>query len=125
MDARILVIEDNEQDQKIVKRYLGKAGFNNVVFADSGEKGVELCKSERPFLVVTDTNLPGINGFEACRQIKEFDANAIKVIVVTGAVDAIDAEKARQMGADDYCVKTADCAPLIDAVKNIVNTSGV
>jgi len=119
MSNKILVIEDNEQDQKILKRYLNKAGYEDITIVDSGEKGVEAVKSGDFQLVVTDTNLPGINGHQACKAIKDLKGQSVKVIVMTGAVDAVDAVQAREMGADDYCVKTSDCGPIIEAVKNI------
>lgn len=117
----ILIIEDNEQDQKILRRYLSKAGFASILFASSGEEGLEVFQSERPAIVVTDTNLPGMDGFETCRRIKEAGGEAVRVIVTTGAIDAVDAGRARSMGADDYCVKTSDCLPLISALKNLTN----
>ena len=62
-----------------------------------------------------------MDGFEVCRQIKESLApNAPKIIVMTGTIDAVDAVKARKMGADDYCVKTADGIPLMKAVENLL-----
>ena len=119
---KILIIEDNEQDQKIVKRFLTRAGYAELHFASSGEDGVPMARDLKPDVVVTDTNLPGMDGFEVCRSIRAVEGFAGKVIVVTGSIDAVDAGRARQMGADDYCVKTADCAPLLAAVKNC--TSG-
>ena len=115
---KILIVEDNEQDQKIVKRYLTKAGYEDLQFAGSGEDGVAWAAKNKPNVVVTDTNLPGIDGFEVCRSIRQLPGFTGTVIVVTGSIDAVDAGRARQMGADDYCVKTSDCSPLLAAIKN-------
>ena len=46
--------------------------------------------------------------------------NGIQIIIMTGSIDAVDAVKARSVGADDYCAKTSDCAPLIEAVKKLL-----
>lgn len=120
MSKKILVIEDNDQDRKIIGRYLKKSGYEDVVFAESGEEGVAKAKVESPDIVVSDTMLPGIDGFEVCRQIREhFGPDTPKIIIMTGAVDAVDAVKAKKMGANDYCVKTSDYEPLLDAVKNV------
>jgi DNA-binding response OmpR family regulator len=120
MGNKILVIDDSDQDRKIMKRFLGKAGFGDVRMAATGEEGVQQSKDEEFDIVVIDTNLPGINGFEACRQIRDnHSPDKPKIIVMTGAIDAIDAVKARREGADDYCVKTSDCAPLLEALKKI------
>ena len=90
------------------------------MFAKNGKEGLEKAKKELPDLVITDTVLPGIDGFEVCRQIKQKEALDTKVIVMTGVIDAVDAVKAREMGADDYCVKATDGKPLVGAVKNLM-----
>ncbi len=120
MGFKILLIEDNPQDQKIAQRYLNRAGYEDVILAGNGEEGLILAEKERPEIVITDTNLPGMNGFEICRRVKAITGLNARVIVVTGQIDAVDAGKARENGADDYCVKTSDCSPLIAAVKNLI-----
>ncbi len=121
MGKKILIIEDNEQDRKIMKRFLSKAGYEDIVMAETGEDGLKKAESEKPDLVISDTNLPGINGFEVCQRIREARGPTTpKIIVMTGAIGAVDAVKARKMGADDYCAKTSDCVPLIEAVKKLI-----
>jgi putative two-component system response regulator len=77
-------------------------------------------KESKPDIVILDTNLGGMDGFEACQKIKELDGSTAKIIVMTGLIDAVDAGRAREMGADDYCVKTADYADIIESVKNLL-----
>lgn len=121
MKKRILIIDDSEQDKKLMKRFLNKAGHEDILFADNGEEGAEKVKQEKPILVIVDTVLPGIDGFETCRRIREIKgASAPKIIMITGSVDAVDAGRARTSGADDYVVKTSDCLPLLEAVKKII-----
>jgi len=120
MGKKILVIDDNEQDRMIIKRFLKKAGYEDITTAESGEEGIEKAAKESPDLVITDTMLPGLNGFEVCQKIREaHGTDTPKIIIMTGMIDAVDAVKARKMGADDYCVKTADFAPMIEAVKKL------
>ncbi|MFH1867416.1 MAG: response regulator [Candidatus Omnitrophota bacterium] len=120
MNKKILIIDDNEQDRKIMERFLKKAGYEDIITAETGEEGVGKAQSDSPDLAVIDTILPGINGFEVCQQIRErCGLEKPKIIVMTGSVDAIDAVKAKKAGADDYCVKTSDCAPLLEAANNI------
>jgi len=117
---KILVIDDNDQDRKIIERFLRKAGYFYVTTAETGEQGVEKAITEKPDLVITDTLLPGIDGFEVCRQIKEkYGEASPKVIVMTGSIDAVDAVKARKQGADDYCVKTSNASAFVEAVKRL------
>lgn len=121
MKQKILVIDDNEQDLKIIQRFLNKAGYNEIVTAESGEEGIEKVKLEKPNIVILDTVLPGLNGFETCRKIREsMGKNAPKIIIVTGSIDAVDAGKAREAEADEYVVKTSDCSFILEAVKKVI-----
>lgn len=121
MAKKILIIDDTEVDRKIMKRFLSKAGYDDVLLAETGEAGVAMTDSEKPDLVITDTMMPGMDGFETCRRIREkHDREAVKIIVMTGAIDAVDAIKARKAGADDYCVKTSDPAQIMTAVQSLI-----
>ncbi|MCK5423594.1 MAG: response regulator [Deltaproteobacteria bacterium] len=118
--AHILIIEDSENDRLIAKRFLTDAGYQELVFSETGEDGVAKAGSEVPDLVITDTILPGIDGFEVCQKIREALGDTVKIIIMTGSVDAVDAVKARRMGADDYVVKSGDPALLLEAVKRLI-----
>ena len=120
MAKKILVIDDNPPSLKIIKKMLEQDG-HFITTAKDGEEGVKKAISDKPDLVLIDTVLPGIDGFEVCRQIRESQGpDHPKIIIMTGAVDAIDAVKARRMGADDYAAKTFDIADLKTAIKNLV-----
>lgn len=121
MGKKILIVEDNDDDLLIAKRYLNKAGYSDIVTAGNMAEGVSKAISERPDLIITDTMLPDSDGFEVCRNVREFyGKDKPKIIIATGSVDAVDAVKARKVGADDYCAKTSDCAPLLAAVKKFI-----
>jgi len=121
MGKKILIIDDSSQDRKIMARFLAAAGYDEIITAATGEEGVAKAASDKPDLVITDTMMPGINGFEVTRQIRAAaGASGPKILVVTGAIDAVDALKAKKMGADDYCAKTSDCAPILEAVKKLL-----
>ena len=120
MSKKILIIDDNEQDRKVMARFLTKAGFTEIFHAENGEEGVRKVGEVKPDLVVLDTMLPDIIGFEVCAKIKQnYPDIPVKVIMTTGGVDAVDALRAKKAGADDYCVKTSDCFPLLEAVAKI------
>ena len=120
-DETILIIDDNEMDRKIVSRFLARAGYEKIITADTGEEGIEKAKLKNPDLVITDTMLPGINGFEVCRQLrKNSGSDRPKIIICTGSIAAVDAIEARRAGANDYCVKTSDAEPLIKTVKRLL-----
>jgi len=122
MTQKILIIDDNLDDLMIAETYLKTLGFSGIITAKNGTLGVEKVKSEKPDLVITDTNMPGIDGFETCRQIRELcGSENPKIIIITGNIDAVDAVKAREVGADDYCAKASDGVPLLETVKNLLN----
>ena len=119
-DKKILIIDDNEQDRIIMRRFLKKAGYDNILEASSGEEGLEKAESENPDIIITDTMMPGIDGFEVCNRIRSSKGKDYpKIIIMTGAIDAVDAVRAKKEGADDYCVKTSDAGPIVEAVKKL------
>lgn len=121
MGKKLLIIDDNGQDRKIMQRFLNKAGYWEILMAETGEEGLKTVKSEKPDLIILDTILPGIDGYETCRQIRETQGPTTpKIIVLTGSVDAVDAVKAKKVGADDYCVKTGNCLYLIEAINKLI-----
>ena len=120
MDIDVLLIEDSVLHGKIITDLL-KANGIAVFTALTGEDGINELKVHKPDLVLVDTCLPGIDGFEVCRRIrKKYSSHELKLVVMTGVIDAIDATKARKAGADDYTVKTEDCLPLLEVVKNML-----
>ena len=120
---KILIIDDTETDRKIMERFLKKAGYSDISTAENGSLGVHKVKELNPDLVILDTMLPDMVGFDVCKKIRENCGNEKPVIIITtGSVDAVDALRAKQSGANDYCVKSSDCAPLLEAVKNLKQT---
>ena len=119
-DVPILVIEDNPDDVLIIDRLLKKAGYSQVTFAGDGEEGIRKTEEVRPALVIVDTLLPDMNGFELCRRLRNCKGERFKIILTTGSVDAVDAARARDAGADDYVVKTEDFSLLIEAARQIL-----
>lgn len=119
MKKKILLIEDNDGDQLLIKEMLSETDLDfELNVASTGEEGIAQLDSLKPDIVITDTNLPGMDGFEVCQKIKEVRGDLTKVIVMTGVIDAVDAGKALDSGADDYCVKTADCESLVNALRS-------
>lgn len=117
---KILVVEDSPTISNILKAALEQEGYL-VITAETGEEGVKKAILEKPDLVIIDTLLPGIDGFEVCCQIRESLGSVNpKIVVTTSTIDAVDAVKARESGADDYTVKTSDLSPLIETVKKII-----
>lgn len=102
---RILVIEDNETNMYLISFILRKNG-HEVIEARSGEEGVELAIKDKPDLVLMDIQLPGIDGLEATKRIRESKADrVIPIIALTSYAMAGDREKALKAGCTGYIEK--------------------
>jgi DNA-binding response OmpR family regulator len=99
---KALLVEDTPEFVVLCQRMLENEGFA-VTVARDGERGVALARSERPELMLLDITLPGIDGFEVCRKIREFtDAY---VVMVTSRDEELDKVVGLTVGADDYVTK--------------------
>ncbi|MFZ1058086.1 MAG: response regulator [Candidatus Rokuibacteriota bacterium] len=105
MSRRILVVEDHEENRRIMRDLLTSAGYE-MIEAVTGEDGVTMAERERPDLILMDIQLPGIDGYETTRRIKANPAlRAIPIIAVTSYALSGDDVKAREAGCDDYVTK--------------------
>jgi CheY-like chemotaxis protein len=114
--ARILLVEDNEMNRDMLSRRLERRGYEVIVAVD-GEEGVARAKADAPDLVVMDLSLPGIDGWEATRQLKAADeTRSIPVLALTAHAMAGDREKALAAGCDDFDTKPVDLPRLVDKI---------
>ena len=105
MSRRVLVVEDHEENRRIMRDLLTSAGYE-MIEAVTGEDGVALAERERPDLILMDIQLPGLDGYEATRRIKANPAlRAIPIIAVTSYALSGDDVKAREAGCNDYVTK--------------------
>ncbi len=100
---KILVIDDDQSIRKTLTSYLKKQGYE-VLSAENGTAGIEIVKSEPPDLIITDIRMPGADGFEVLKNVKEIDPH-IHVIIITAFDDMHTTVKAMQQGAYDYIEK--------------------
>ena len=102
---RILVVEDNETNMYLIRFILKKKGYE-VIEAKTGEEGVALAAKEKPDLVIMDIDLPGIDGLEATRRIRESEeVGEISIVALTSYAMAGDKEKALNAGCTGYIKK--------------------
>jgi two-component system, cell cycle response regulator DivK len=105
MSKRILVVEDHEDNRRIVRELLASAGFE-MIEAVTGEEGVSLAQTHCPDLILMDIQLPVLDGYEATRKIKSNPAlRSIPVIAVTSYALSGDDEKAFAAGCVAYITK--------------------
>ena len=112
--SKILIIEDEVAIADLEKDYLELSGFE-VVMEHAGDSGLARALAEDFDLIVLDLMLPGIDGFEVCRQIRE--KKDIPVIMVSAKKDDIDKIHGLGLGADDYMTKPFSPSELVARVK--------
>ena len=114
--AKILLVEDNEMNRDMLSRRLVRRGYE-VVIAVDGEQGVAMARSEAPSLILMDMSLPGLDGWEATRQIKaDPQTRGIPVIALTAHAMAGDREKAMAAGCDDFDTKPVELERLLGKI---------
>ena len=124
MSARILVVEDNPKNLKLVRDVLQYSGYE-VVEATTGEEGVRLAREVHPDLVLMDLQLPGIDGAEALRRIRaEASTHATPVVAVTAFVMADDRSRAFASGFDGYVEKPISVRALPQQVRDFLQLGG-
>jgi two-component system cell cycle response regulator DivK len=102
---RILVVEDNERNLKLVRDVLRYAGYD-IIEARTGEHGVELARACPPDLVLMDLQLPGIDGQQAMRQLRDDERTShIPVVAITASVMNDDRARVLRAGFDGYLEK--------------------
>jgi PleD family two-component response regulator len=102
---RVLIIEDDKFLSSLIKVHLEKEGFL-VVQAFDGEEAIELLKTERPSIIVTDLIMPKVMGFEILQTISMIpELQDVPIIILSNLAQDSDIEKAKQYGVKEYFVK--------------------
>ena len=121
----MLVVDDEPTIAEVVARYLERAGYRTRVAGD-GLEAIDAAAEQRPDLVVLDLMLPGLDGLEVMRRLREQDRDRIAVILLTAKGEESDRVIGLRLGADDYVVKPFSPAELVarvDAVLRRVDNS--
>jgi two-component system, OmpR family, response regulator ResD len=113
----VLVVDDEPTITEVVSRYLQRAGYEARVAAD-GPTAIQAAGQERPDLVVLDLMLPGMDGLEVMRRLRERDR--VSVILLTAKGEATDRVVGLRLGADDYVVKPFSPAELVARVEAVL-----
>ena len=117
---RLLIVEDNEMNRDMLSRRLAKRGYD-VAIAVDGEQGLAMARSAPPALILMDMSLPGLDGWEATRQLKALpETRAVPVIALTAHAMAGDREKALAAGCDEYDTKPVDLARLLARIETVL-----
>jgi two-component system, cell cycle response regulator DivK len=118
--ARVLIVEDNAWNRKLVRDVLTFKGYE-VIEAETGEEGLRLARDRRPDLIMMDIRLPGIDGVETLRRLRAEEATrGIPVMAMTASVMTTDHERITQAGFDACQAKPITVKDFVAAVERLV-----
>ena len=119
-NEHILVVEDEEDIQELLRFNLEKEGFQ-VTTVGTGEDGIAQVRDKTPDLVVLDLMLPGLNGLDVCRLLKgSAESKSVPVVMVTAKGEEADIVAGLELGADDYLVKPFSPKVLIARIRAVL-----
>lgn len=123
-NEHIVIVEDEEDILELISYNLQKEGFRISGF-DSGEKAIAAVKAELPDLIILDLMLPGIDGFEVCRLLKQDESTRnIPLVMLTAKGEETDIVTGLELGADDYITKPFSPRILIARLRAILRRKG-
>lgn len=120
MPERILVVDDEDAIVQLISYNLKRAGYD-VLVAANGEEGLALARTESPNLVILDLMLPGMDGFDVCKELRK--NTDLPILMLTARGEEIDRVIGFEIGADDYVVKPFSPRELVGRVKAILRRS--
>ena len=118
--SRLLMIDDDEKLVALTRDYLESHGFE-VAAAHDGKAGVEAALSSEPALVILDLMLPGIDGLEVCRRVRQ--SSRVPILILTAKGDETERIIGLEMGADDYLPKPFNPRELLARIRAILRRS--
>lgn len=115
--ALVLIADDSPTDQHIIAKALEKEGYETVVASD-GAEAIELARTRSPDVILMDIVMPGMNGYQATRQLAQNPATAsIPVVIVSTKTQETDRVWGLRQGAVSYLTKPVSAADLVAAVR--------
>jgi DNA-binding response OmpR family regulator len=116
--SKILMIEDDADLASILSYNLTHAGYE-VLVAHDGVEGLRMARSQSPQVILLDLMLPGIDGFEVCRQLRS-DATTAFIVMLTAKTSEVDQIIGLSLGADDYVTKPFSVSVLLERIKALM-----
>ena len=117
----VLIVDDSPTEMHILKGILQKGGYR-VITAVDGESGVAQAEHSKPDLILMDVVMPGLNGFQATRQLsRNPETSEIPIIMVTTKAQETDRAWGLRQGAREYVVKPVGAGELLKKIKSILN----
>ncbi len=118
--AQVLAVDDEPRYVRVIKINLEASGYE-VITADNGKTAIDLTINENPDLILLDLMMPGLDGYEVCRRIREF--SDIPIIMLTALSETSNKVKGLDYGADDYITKPFSARELLARVRAALRRS--
>ena len=115
--TKILVVDDDPNILQLINLYLTLEGFE-VVTAEAGDEALRKFKSDPPNMMLLDVMLPGMDGWQVCREVRK--VSNIPIIMLTAKDETFDKVLGLELGADDYIVKPFDTKELVARIKAVL-----
>jgi len=115
---RILVVEDERAVARGLEYGLTREGFT-VLWADTGQRALELARGQNPHLILLDIRLPDVSGFDVCRQLRA-EGKRMPILMLTARDEEVDKVLGLELGADDYVVKPYSLRELISRIRALL-----
>jgi DNA-binding response OmpR family regulator len=119
MPPTLLIIEDEPELVRVLRSYLEQAGYN-VLSALRGDTGLSLWEDKHPDLVILDLNLPGMDGLDVARRIRQKETHRTPILMLTARADETDQLIGLELGADDYIPKPFSPRIVVARVKALL-----
>ena len=121
LDAKILIVDDEEGNLRVLERLLKKIGYREVLTANSGEKGVELYRREQPDLVLLDLKMPEFSGFDVMKALRqEMTEDYLPILILTAQQDRDTRLEALENGAKDFLTKPFELPEILARINNML-----
>lgn len=122
MSKKILIVDDDQLMQKLLEYIIKKAGYQ-VSVADNGSNAIKIVKRDKPDLIISDVEMPKMNGLELCQKLKEnIDTKVIPIILITNNTQIQDKIIGFRSGADDYFMKPLHLKNLLTRVQSLLES---
>lgn len=120
MNSKILIVDDEKNIVELIRLYLEKEGFKTVCAYD-GDEAMSLFRQHNPSMVLLDIMLPGMDGWQVCKEIRK--SSETPIIMLTAKSDTFDKVLGLELGADDYITKPFEAKELLARVKAVLRRS--
>ncbi len=124
-EEKVLIVDDEEHIRELIKFNLDNSGYKTIC-ADNGLEALKLAKSESPHLVLLDVMLPGMDGYDVCKEIRKDNIiSSMPIMMITAKGEEFDKVLGLELGADDYITKPFSIRELMARVKAILRRTTI